>query len=197
MRWMGEMRFTVAAVQRLIGKKLYRGRLTMLLQNSSSSPSSSSPINGEVTSSVLSSNNDTNSLELGDGASFKLPPLDTQIDTSVGDWKVIEDDFILVWILQTSHCSSSMYSCPGARLNDGVLTILVVRNISRFSLLTMLLGIDNGDHITHPGVEVYKALAYRLEPLTTEGLYSLDGEVVEYGPIQGVAQPSAMKVFTL
>ena len=90
-----------------------------------------------------------------------------------------------------------MYSCPGAKLNDGVLTILVVRNISRFSLLSMLLGIDNGDHMNHSGVEIYKALAYRLEPLTTEGLYSLDGEVVEYGPIQGVVQPSAMRVLTL
>lgn len=184
MRWMGEMRFTVAAVQRLALKKLYRGRLSMLLQSSSSSTSSSPA----TESSTDISSNSTN---------YSLPPLDTPIDTSVGEWKVIEDDFILVWILQTSHCSSSMYSCPGAKLNDGILTIFVVRNISRFSLLTLLLGFDSGDHINHSQCEVYKALAYRLEPLTTEGLYSLDGEVVEYGPIQGSVQPSAMKVFAL
>lgn len=33
-------------------------------------------------------------------------------------------------------------------------------------------------------VEVYWAKAYRLEPLTSQGLYSLDGEPIDYGPIQ-------------
>lgn len=168
---MGEMRFTVAAVYRLGIKKLYPGKLSMLLQ-------SSSP-------------NDIESQQV------QLPPLSEPLDTTTGTWKVIEDDFILVWVLQTSHCSSSMYSCPGASLDDGVLTIIVVRNISRCSLLTMLLGIDNGDHIKHSEVEIYKAKAYRLEPQTEEGLYSLDGEVVEYGPIQGVVQPGAMRVYKL
>jgi sphingosine kinase len=171
MRWMGEMRFTVAAIYRLGVKKLYPGKLSMLLQSSASPDSSSTEL--------------------------ILPPISEPLDTTTGTWKVIEDDFILVWVLQTSHCSSSMYSCPGASLNDGVLTILVVRNISRGSLLTMLLDIDSGGHINHPGVEVYKARAYRLEPHTEEGLYSLDGEVVEYGPIQGEVQPGAMRVFTL
>jgi sphingosine kinase len=175
MRWMGEMRFTVAAVYRLGIKKLYPGKLSMLLQSSSASP--------------------TPDLE---SQQIQLPPLSEPLDTTTGGpWKVIEDDFILVWVLQTSHCSSSMYSCPGASLDDGVLTIIVVRNMSRCSLLTLLLGIDNGDHMKHPDVEIYKAKAYRLEPQTDEGLYSLDGEVVEYGPIQGVVQPGAMRVYKL
>lgn len=33
-------------------------------------------------------------------------------------------------------------------------------------------------------MEIFWAKAYRLEPLTTQGIYSLDGEPVEYGPIQ-------------
>ncbi len=177
---MGEPRFTVAAIYRLGLKKLYRGRLTMLLSSESTTPSPS----------------------IKSGLEPILPAINTPIDLtsspiSSAEWKIIEDDFILVWVLQTSHCSSSMYSCPGAALADGVLTILVVRNLSRLSLLTLLLGIDSGDHINHAGVEVYKALAYRLEPLTAEGLYSLDGEVVEYGPIQGEVQPGRLKVLTL
>lgn len=169
---MGELRFTVAAIYRLGIKKLYPGKLSMLLE-SPEMPRGVTPENP------------------------LLPPISEPLNTEIGNWKIIEDDFILVWVLQTSHCSASMYSCPGATLNDGVLTILVVRNISRCSLLTMLLDIDNGGHMNHSGVEVYKALAYRLEPKTEDGLYSLDGEVVEYGPIQGEVQPGAMKVFTL
>ena len=69
---MGEMRFTVAAIYRLGIKKLYPGKLSMLLQ-------SSSP-------------NDIESQQV------QLPPLSEPLDTTTGTWKVIEDDFILVWL---------------------------------------------------------------------------------------------------
>ena len=47
-------------------------------------------------------------------------------------------------------------------------------------------------------VEFIKAYAYRLEPIVfnsdADGIYSLDGEVVEYGPIQASVLPAAARV---
>jgi hypothetical protein len=99
-----------------------------------------------------------------------------------------------LWVGQTSHCSTSMHSSPGestnslvllfyvvfslhyfrlpgSTLSDGVFTILVVRgNFSRFDMAKLLLALDSsGNHFKHPKAEIFKAKAYRLEPLCTEG----------------------------
>eukprot|EP01041_Mallomonas_annulata_P011506 gene11506-24050_t len=196
MRWMGELRLYLGAIRFILEKRLYNGRISILPPN-------------------------THHNEL----SYTLPPLNEPLHPISGcsDWIVIESDFILVWILQTSHCTSTIYSGPGIELNDGLFTILIVRNTSRVNMLKLLLAIDNGSHINHPCVESYKAIAYRLEPgaavalpatttTTTaqgaqpvaepepsisKGLYTLDGEVIEYGPIQANICRSAARVIKL
>ena len=112
-------------------------------------------------------------------------------------WKVIESDFLLVWVLQTSHATVSMHSGPGVRLDDGLFTIFVVEAMTRFEMLQLLLAMDTGDHIHHPRVQCFKANAYRLEPQTPKGLFSLDGESVEYGPLQATVLPGMARVMKL
>lgn len=167
MRWLGEFRYDIAAVSRIIQKKYYAGKLSMLLKST-----------------------------LESGETPLIPDINSPIAEDSG-WTVIEGDFIFVWILQTSHCSASIYSAPGASLDDGVFTIIVGRTFSRWEMLQVLLSIDTGSHMDNPRCEVYKAHAYRLEPATTEGIYTLDGEVVEYGPIQGVVNPAALRILKL
>ena len=172
LRWMGEARFTVSGLSRVATKKLYRGRLSMLLANQDHDG--------------IDVENDMHASESGkyvDG--YNMPPLDEPLDVVDNpSWKVIEDDFVLLWVVQTSHASTSFYTGPGVTLNDGVFTITLVRNCSRFKLLKILIDMETGTHFKMPEVEVYKAKAYRLEPLTDEGIFSLDGELIEYGPFQ-------------
>lgn len=112
-------------------------------------------------------------------------------------WKVIESEFLLVWVLQTSHATVSMHSGPGVRLDDGLFTIFVVEAMTRCEMLQLLLAMDTGDHIHHPRVQCFKANAYRLEPQTPKGLFSLDGENVEYGPLQATVIPGMARVMKL
>lgn len=65
---------------------------------------------------------------------------------------------------------------------------------TRLGLLSLFLQIEDGTHVNNAAVESVRARAFRLEPLTQEGIYSLDGEVVPYGPIQGTMLPSAARV---
>ena len=51
-----------------------------------------------------------------------------------------------------------------------------------------------GTHFGNPALESVRATAFRLEPLTDAGIYSLDGEVVPYGPIAGRVLPAAAQV---
>ena len=60
----------------------------------------------------------------------------------------------------------------------------------------MLLAMETGEHIDSEVLVRVKATAYRLEPLTEQGIYSLDGEVIEYGPVQGVVMPGFVGLFT-
>lgn len=123
-----------------------------------------------------------------------LPPLGTPLPA---DWDVIQGEFVSIFILQTSHCAVSMHSSPGSTLDDGIFTIQVVQTASRYQMLQLLLSFDSGDHINNPLVRMFKAFAYRLEPLTSEGRFTLDGELVEYGPIQGVILPNKATTFQL
>lgn len=126
------------------------------------------------------------SIYTGDSSNLNsLPPLNEPIPSST-NWLTIEGDFALVLVLQTSHCSASMLSSPNSKMDDELFQIFIVQSISRSSLLNILLTFDSGEHIHHPKVKSYLTKAYRLEPLTDKGLFTLDGEVIEYSPLQAI-----------
>ena len=129
------------------------------------------------------------------GGPASLPPLS---DPSGPGWETIEGEFNMIWVLQTTHASSSIYSSPTSRLSDGVFTILVASDCSTFDLLHLLILADSGDHIHHPKVKKYAAKAFRFEPLgpDTGGIFSLDGELKNYGPIQARVLPSAARLLS-
>jgi sphingosine kinase len=178
LRPLGELRMYVAGVYFILAHNLYRGRLSMLLDESDPAYRSNS---GSTERSL---------------APIELPSFDRPVyeTTNQSDWLVIDSDFMLVWVVQVSHVASTMYVGPGVQLDDGLFTIFVAENMSRFDLIHLLTVIDTGEHVKHPKVKTYKARAYRLEPLTDKGLYALDGEVVEYGPIQATMKASAARV---
>ena len=128
-----------------------------------------------------------------DFSSEKVPPLNVPIQNSDG-WTVIESNFSLIWVLQTSHAASTMLSGPGKKLDDGEFMIMVVEKISRLGLLQLLLSFDTGGHVNHPSVKIYKASAYRLEPLCQEGIIACDGEKIDYCPLQAIMHPAAAKI---
>jgi sphingosine kinase len=51
--------------------------------------------------------------------------------------------------------------------------------------LQFLLGLSTGAHLSCPGVEMLAVQAFRIEPDTeSSGLLTVDGEKVDYGPLQ-------------
>lgn len=82
-------------------------------------------------------------------------------------------------------------------MGDGTLQILVLRrqpSLSRLRLISLFLALERGYHVTADEVESYNAVAYRLESLTERGVYTLDGEAVPCGSIQGQILPQAMRI---
>ena len=102
-----------------------------------------------------------------------------------GELHIIEDDFIFLWGMNTPWAAHDMNVTPHARLDDGAMDILVMRKgTSRLEILKALLRCGKGEHLSLPHMEYYKVRSFRLEPQTKKGLLVVDGEPVDYSPIE-------------
>lgn len=96
-----------------------------------------------------------------------------------------------------SHIAEAVHSAPGKKIGDGTFQIMVLRrqpSLSRMRLISLFMALEHGGHVTVQEVEIYHARAYRLEPLTDQGRYSLDGEAIPFGHVQGKVLPLAMQI---
>ena len=99
-------------------------------------------------------------------------------------WQVIEDEFIFIWAMNTAWAAHDMNVTPYAQLNDGAMDVLIMRKgTPRWEILQALLRCGKGEHLDLPHMEYYKVRAFRLEPLTDKGILVVDGEPVDYSPI--------------
>ncbi|WPL19190.1 Diacylglycerol kinase [Thiorhodovibrio winogradskyi] len=107
------------------------------------------------------------------------------IQSSQNEWHLIEDDFVLFWAMNIPYASHDILAAPFAHLADGNLDVILVRRgISKLNLLLAFLKSAHGEHVFLPRVEYYKVSCFRLEPLTSRGILAVDGERVDYAPIQ-------------
>lgn len=114
-----------------------------------------------------------------------LLPLDQPVP---GDWVVVqEEDFVLMLAMYQSHLAEDLLAAPDATSDDGVIHLFYVRaGISRAALLRLFLAMEKGTHLATNCQHLVhtKVRALRLEPYSPKGVITVDGEVVEYGPLQ-------------
>ncbi|KAM4534802.1 sphingosine kinase 1 isoform 1-T1 [Fundulus diaphanus] len=119
-----------------------------------------------------------------------LPSLDQPVPDN---WTVVnEEDFVLVLAIYQSHLAEDLWTVPGAMADDGLIHLFyVTAGISRPALLRLFLAMEKGSHLacSCPHLVYEKVRAVRLEPISQQGMITVDGEVVEYGPIQAQIHP--------
>ncbi|MEQ2204200.1 hypothetical protein XENOCAPTIV_009550, partial [Xenoophorus captivus] len=124
-----------------------------------------------------------------------LPSLDQQVPEN---WTVVnEEDFVLVLAIYQSHLAEDLWTVPGAMADDGLIHLFyVTAGISRPALLRLFLAMEKGSHLACgcPHLVYEKVRALRLEPISQQGMITVDGEVVEYGPIQAQVHPGMAKL---
>ncbi|XP_034053109.1 sphingosine kinase 2 [Gymnodraco acuticeps] len=124
-----------------------------------------------------------------------LPPLDQPLPTR--DWVTIEGDFVLVLALYQSHLGADLHAAPQARFDDGLIHLTFVRaGISRATLLRLFFAMERGTHhsVSSPYVSHITCNAFRLQPLSTRGTLTVDGELVPYGPLQAQVHPALARL---
>lgn len=93
-----------------------------------------------------------------------------------GETKEVSGKFVLFWLGNVSHASSTTHSSPNAEMNDGYFFLsYILEPISRFTLLRIALGLEDGSYTKFINYLPVKEL--RLEP--TCGRIAIDGEEIE------------------
>ncbi|GAB1297096.1 Sphingosine kinase 1 [Apodemus speciosus] len=169
-RRLGELRFTVGTLFRLASLRIYQGQLAYLPVDASKTPASTLVQKGPVNTHLV--------------------PLEEPVPSH---WTVVpEQDFVLVLVLLHTHLSSEMFAAPMGRCEAGVMHLFYVRaGVSRTSLLRLFLAMQKGKHMEFdcPYLVHVPVVAFRLEPRSQSGVFSVDGELMGCEAVQGQVHP--------
>lgn len=223
-RHVGAARFTFGTLVRLASLRVYRGRLAYLpasldnftdqLNNQKWPASETYRIPNDICCSISEqnschSNNSVNvtrkenelnrntSKSPPDPQDSVLPPLDQPVPSN---WVVVpEEDFVLMLAMYQSHLAEDLFAAPDSTLDDGLIHLFYIKaGISRAALLRLFLAMEKGAHLTTNCQHLVHARvrALRLEPHSPKGIITVDGEVVEYGPVQAEVHRGLARLIT-
>ena len=87
-----------------------------------------------------------------------------------------------------------MFTAPGADLDDGLLDVLIVGDLSKPDLLRSLPRIYKGTHLTHPKVNLKKAKQIEVRSLGGKMHLQADGELLGEVPAQFRILPAMLNI---
>lgn len=115
--------------------------------------------------------------------------------TLIMDDKIIEDEFIFIIACNSIHVGKGMKMAPKARLDDGLIDLIVIRSgVNRTRLLQVLPKLFDGSHINEPELEYYQTSQFSLIPETDE-ILNIDGEIMGSTPIKVEMISNAFDMF--
>ena len=127
---------------------------------------------------------------------FEVLKYKPRLATLILDKDKIIDNFTFIIGCNTMYTGKGMKMAPKARLDDGLIDIVVVRHgASRLKLLTMLPQVYDGKHINNPMLEYYQVSEFSLIPERDE-ILNIDGEILGTTPIHVKIVPGAFQVFS-
>ncbi|MCX7872773.1 MAG: diacylglycerol kinase family lipid kinase [Verrucomicrobiae bacterium] len=111
-----------------------------------------------------------------------------------GDFGAVEDKVLLVATANTPFYGGAMKIAPSATPDDGCFDVCMVKEVSKFTVLRMLLRVFKGTHITHPAVRIFKTRELKIETPYANHWICADGESIARTPCIVKIQPGALKV---
>jgi len=108
------------------------------------------------------------------------------------DGEVVDSHAMLVAVGNGTSYGGGMRVCPGAVLDDGLLSVTVLGKVSKVEFLRVFPRVYSGTHVDHPAVSVRSGRTVRL---AAPGVVAYaDGEYVAPLPVQISAVPGALTV---
>lgn len=110
------------------------------------------------------------------------------------DGKVYQRDFIFTEICNSTKTGGNMIMAPDARIDDGLLDVILLNKISKLNLLKVFPQIFKGTHITDSHVETFTGKQIKIVTESPQRL-TPDGEVFGYTPIEVSILPQKITMF--
>ena len=112
------------------------------------------------------------------------------------DEKKIEDEFTFIIACNSIHVGKGMKMAPKAKLDDGLIDLLVVKSgVTRSRLLKVLPKLFDGTHINEPEISYYQTSKFALIP-EKDDILNIDGEIMGSTPIRVKMITNAMEIFS-
>jgi diacylglycerol kinase family enzyme len=92
-----------------------------------------------------------------------------------------------------------MIAAPNAHIYNGVIDMILIKNISRTTAFSIFLsGFKTGSYTKKSEVSLTKVKAFLLKPDNTSGEYiSCDGEKISYDSVLAEIHPGLLRIFSL
>ncbi len=115
--------------------------------------------------------------------------------TLVIDDKTLVDHFTFIVACNSIHIGNGMKMAPYAKLDDGLIDILVLdAKVTRQRLVSVLPKLFDGTHINEPEISYHQASSFSILSETNDNLI-IDGEMIGTTPITTRILKHAIKIF--
>lgn len=119
----------------------------------------------------------------------------SRIAYSVDGGAEVEAEITILAIANAPTFGGSMRICPGARIDDGIMDVTIVRALSRLQLLALFPLIYSGRHVDHPAVTTVRARSFSARPVGDRPVpLEIDGENAGHLPVSFSIRPRAIRL---
>ena len=106
----------------------------------------------------------------------------------------INKELMFIMLSNTIHTGKGMKIAPKAKLNDGLVDLLLIENISRFKLLKLMPKLFTGQHIDDDDVKYTQAKKIEFTSKNKNAL-NIDGEIKGTSPFKLEIISKAIEIF--
>ena len=114
------------------------------------------------------------------------------LQMNLGD-DLIDGNHLFFVAMNTIHTGKGMKMAPHAKLNDGLIDTILVKDVSKMRAMKIFLQLFSGNHIFDPLVEYRQIETFSIQ--TKDDLLNIDGENIGNTPIDVSVIPNALKIF--
>ncbi len=122
----------------------------------------------------------------------RLPWMKTQTLTLEVDGNTLVREGIFVEVANSRYTGTTFLIAPKAKLDDGLLDVVLLKPISRIGLLRLFRTVYSGAHIQHPQVEYLQVRSITVNEQFPEKLVP-DGEIFGQSPAHFDCLPAAVQ----
>ncbi len=107
----------------------------------------------------------------------------------------LEDNFMFAVVCNTIHTGKGMKIAPKAKLDDGLMDLVLIKNAPRLKLLKLMPKLFTGEHINNNIVKYINISKIELKPNKKSQL-NIDGEIKGETPFKLIVIPNEIEVIT-